>query len=252
MNHCMSDTQLKVDKTGSRVQRMFGEIAPKYDRMNRVLSMNIDRRWRKKTVRIVSPVGDTPILDVCTGTADLAFAWCKRVKGNVDVVGTDFCREMLEIGNQKKQRHKFGNRLELLEADTLHLPFDNETFQIVSVGFGLRNVQDTDAGLREMTRVCKRGGKVAVLEFSHPQWQPFKSMYGFYMRRILPGIGRTSAKYSEDAYKYLPDSVLEFPSGSALVERMESAGLTDVKMHSFTLGVVTLYVGTRKDEDADG
>ena len=94
----MSDTQLKVDKTGSRVQRMFGEIAPKYDRMNRVLSMNIDRRWRKKTVRIVSPVGDTPILDVCTGTADLAFAWCKRVKGNVDVVGTDFCREMLDSG----------------------------------------------------------------------------------------------------------------------------------------------------------
>lgn len=231
---------------------MFGEIAPKYDRMNHVLSLNIDRLWRRKTVRIVQPSGDAPILDVCTGTADLALAWCKRVQGKSNVVGTDFCREMLEIGTEKKQRHKYGQRLELLEADTLHLPFEDESFQIVSVGFGLRNVQDTDGGIREMTRVCQRGGKVAVLEFSHPQWQPFKALYGFYMSKVLPRIGRAFAKSKEDAYDYLPASVKEFPSGQALADRMEAAGLTDVKMHRFTLGVVTLYVGTRGETTEDG
>ncbi|MCA9202012.1 MAG: ubiquinone/menaquinone biosynthesis methyltransferase, partial [Planctomycetales bacterium] len=179
-----------VDKSGERVRRMFGEIAPKYDRMNHLLSMNVDKYWRWRTVRIVRPTGDAPILDVCTGTGDLAFAFSRASGGEAPVVGADFCPEMLRIAEQKKrQRRLDDDRLRFVEADTQRLPFDDDHFQIVSVAFGLRNVADTDRGLSEMTRVCRTGGKVAVLEFSMPRWQPFRGLYGWYFRNVLPRVG---------------------------------------------------------------
>ena len=236
---------MSVDKSGARVQRMFGEIAPKYDRMNHLLSMNVDRYWRWRTVRKVSPSGNAPILDVCTGTGDLALAFWKRTRGTAPVVATDFCPEMLEIGEEKKQRAGINGELTFIEADAQDLPFDSDRFQIVSVAFGLRNVSDTDQGLREMARVCRPEGRVAVLELSQPQRQPMKAIYGWYFRNVLPRIGQLLSRNSEDAYRYLPESVGQFPHGQALADRMTDAGLRTVRIFPLTLGIATLYVGQK-------
>jgi demethylmenaquinone methyltransferase / 2-methoxy-6-polyprenyl-1,4-benzoquinol methylase len=218
-----------------------------------LLSLGIDRSWRRRTVRLVPPEGDGPILDVCTGTADLALAYWRASKGSVAVFGTDFCPPMLAVGREKCQRAEAlaasgacGVRsITLLEADTLHLPFPDGMFQIVCVAFGLRNVSDTDAGLREMARVCRPGGRVAVLEFSTPTAWPLGAIYGWYFRRVLPRIGQALARNTSAAYNYLPQSVGQFPQAEALAERMGAAGLAEVAYHRFTFGVATLYVGKR-------
>ena len=186
-------TTTTIDKSSERVQRMFGEIAPSYDRMNHLLSLNVDRYWRWWTVRKLAPVAGEPILDVCTGTGDLALAFQRATGGKSEIVAADFCREMLEIGRRKQARAKIGSELTFVEADAQNLPFDDNRFAIVSVAFGLRNVADTDRGLAEMTRVCRPGGQVAVLEFSTPRWQPLRGLYLFYFRHILPRIGQLFA-----------------------------------------------------------
>jgi len=234
-----------VDKSDRRVRQMFGEIAPNYDRMNHLLSMQTDRYWRWRTTRIVPPRGGAPILDVCTGTGDLAIAYYRAAGGACPVVGSDFCPEMLELARRKQARRRIGDDLRFIEADAQQLPFPDDHFQIVSVAFGLRNVADTDRGLREMTRVCRPGGQIAVLEFSMPRWQPFRWVYGLYFRHCLPRIGQWLARNNASAYEYLPASVGEFPAGEELAQRMRNAGMAQVRYHSLTLGVATLYVGTK-------
>jgi demethylmenaquinone methyltransferase / 2-methoxy-6-polyprenyl-1,4-benzoquinol methylase len=236
---------MTVDKSGPRVRRMFGEIAGRYDFLNHLLSLNVDRYWRWRTVRTVAPKGGDRILDVCTGTGDLALAYHKASKGEAEIVGADFCHEMLALGHQKGMKARAGDRLTFIEADTQKLPFPSDRFNIVTVAFGLRNVADTDAGLAEMTRVCTPGGRVAVLEFSSPEWQPFKGIYSWYFRNVLPRIGQMLARNAESAYSYLPESVGEFPQGEALAERMRRVGLTEVSYRPLTLGVATLYVGKK-------
>ena len=224
---------------------MFGQIASNYDRMNHLLSMIIDRYWRWRTVRKVAPSGDAPILDICSGTGDLAFAYCRKADEGTQVVAADFTREMLQIGEQKKDRSAIYQNVRFVEAAAQHLPFEQDTFQIVSVSFGLRNIADTDRGLSEMARVCQPEGKVAVLEFSKPGWQPFKAFYGFYMNHILPKIGQFFAKNEEDAYNYLPESVSEFPDGQRLVDKMHENGLVDGRYYTLTGGIATLYVAEK-------
>jgi demethylmenaquinone methyltransferase/2-methoxy-6-polyprenyl-1,4-benzoquinol methylase len=236
---------MTVDKSNRRVRQMFGAIAPKYDRMNHLLSMNIDRYWRWRTVRILKPEGNDPVLDVCTGTGDLALAFAKSTGGQTPVVAADFCPEMLEIGQQKLQRSRQKKGVEFVEADAQSLPFAADTFQVVSVAFGLRNVADADQGLREMTRVCRPHGRVAVLEFSMPGRQPIKAIYRWYFRHILPRLGQWLARNDHEAYNYLPESVGHFPSGPALVDRMEAAGLAHVTLYPLTMGIATLYVGVK-------
>ena len=234
-----------IDKSAARIRRMFGQIAHRYDRMNHLLSMQIDRYWRWRTVRKVAPSGNAPILDVCTGTGDLAFAYRKKSDPEATVIGTDFCHEMLQVARRRQHRKPPASALYFAEADTLSLPFRDHTFQIVSVAFGLRNVSDTDRGLREMTRVCREGGQVTILEFSMPKLWPIRQIYGFYFRRILPRIGQWLARNKDDAYEYLPESVKEFPSGEALAERMTKAGLSQVRYFPLTFGVATMYVGKK-------
>ena len=236
---------MTVDKSDTRVRQMFGQIAPKYDRMNHLLSMNVDRYWRWRTVRLVNPEGRRPILDVCTGTGDLALAFCKRTGGVTPIVAADFSREMLEVAERKTRHAGINGQLTFVEADAQHLPFPDNHFQIVSVAFGLRNIADTDLGLREMTRVCTPGGRVAVLEFSMPTWQPLKATYGWYFRHVLPRIGQMLARNDNHAYDYLPASVGEFPAGDALAERMRAAGLSQVEYRPLTLGIATLYIGVK-------
>ncbi|RIK78136.1 MAG: bifunctional demethylmenaquinone methyltransferase/2-methoxy-6-polyprenyl-1,4-benzoquinol methylase UbiE [Planctomycetota bacterium] len=244
-----------IDKSNARVQRMFGQIASRYDLLNHVLSLNVDRYWRWRTVRRVPPVGEGPILDVCTGTGDLAIAYAKagvkaarRVGGGAKppaVVGADFCREMLDVAERKRAKSTAADLLTFVEADAQKLPFDDGRFQIVSVAFGLRNVFDTDAGLREMVRVLRPGGRLAVLEFSMPTWGPFERLYRWYFRRVLPKVGERLARNDNEAYAYLPATVAEFPSGEALAARMQAAGLASVEFYPMTLGIATLYVGVK-------
>ena len=236
---------MTINKSEERVRTMFGQIAPQYDRMNHLLSMQVDRYWRWRTVRMVQPRDNQPILDVCCGTGDLALAFYRATRGAVPIVATDFCAPMLEIGEAKKRRAGIGGQLRFIEADTQQLPFDDDSFQIVSVAFGLRNISDTDRGLTEMVRVCARGGKVAVLEFSMPGRQPLRGMYRWYFNNVLPRIGQWMARNNQDAYHYLPASVGEFPSGGKLATRMAAAGLGTVTYRPLTFGVATLYVGTK-------
>lgn len=239
----MSD--IVLDKRETRIRRMFGDIAPWYDLLNHLLSLNIDRYWRRKTVRLVPPKGDGPVLDVCTGTGDLAFAYHRAGRGKVPVVGADFCHPMLARA-VKKFRTASSAGIRFVEADAQRLPFSDNEFQISAVAFGLRNITDTDRGLAEMVRVTQRGGRIAVLEFSRPRHWFFGRAYRFYFRRILPRVGQFCSHSADSAYHYLPASVMAFPDFEALAEKMTSHGLADVTYHPFTFGIATLYVGTKK------
>lgn len=224
---------------------MFAAIAGQYDRMNHLLSLNIDRYWRWWTVRQVAPANEAPILDVCTGTGDLALAYRRATAGKVRVLAADFCPEMLAVGRRKQQAAGLVEQLEFLEADTTCLPFADDEFQIVTVAFGLRNVVDTDRGIQEMARVCQPGGRVAVLEFSLPTWQPFKAVYTWYFRHILPRIGQFLTRNTKAAYHYLPDSVGQFPCGQAMADRLAANGLAQVEFFPLSGGIATLYVGRK-------
>lgn len=228
-----------LDKKEERIRRMFGDIAPRYDLLNHLLSLNIDKYWRKRTTRLVPPAGNAPILDVCTGTGDLALAYRRKVT-DIEIIGSDFCHPMLVRAVAKAE-----GRVQFVEADAQHLPFPDNMFQITTVAFGLRNVTNYETGLAEMTRVTRPGGRVAVLEFSKPRHWLFGRMYRFYFKHLLPRVGQMFSRSKDDAYHYLPASVLEFPDYEALVAKMQSHGLRDVKYHSLTMGIATLYVGTK-------
>jgi demethylmenaquinone methyltransferase / 2-methoxy-6-polyprenyl-1,4-benzoquinol methylase len=224
---------------------MFGNIAPSYDLLNHLLSLNIDHYWRWRTTRLVPPAGETPILDLCTGTGDLALAYDRAAHGRAPVVGADFCHEMLLLAEEKTARRHANGRITYLEADAQRLPFADGQFQITTVAFGLRNVTDTDRGLAEMVRVTRPGGRVAILEFSRPRGWLLGRLYQLYFRWLLPLIGQTISRSRDNAYRYLPASVMEFPDGSALAERLRRHGLRDVRWYPLTGGAATLYVGTR-------
>lgn len=245
MTQVASEKSSLVDKSGPRVRRMFGEIAARYDRMNHLLSLQVDRYWRWTTVRRLRPVPGEPILDVCTGTGDLAIAFHRATKGRSPIVAADFCPQMLDVGRSKQARLGIGPELTFLEADLEQLPLRDDQFSIVAVAFGLRNVSDPDRGLAEMVRVCRPGGQVAVLEFSTPRWQPLRAVYLFYFHHVLPRIGQLLARNGSAAYEYLPATVAQFPDGEALAERMRAAGLADVRYWPLTCGIATLYIGRK-------
>lgn len=243
---------MAVDKSDVRVRRMFGEIAGRYDFLNHLLSAGVDKYWRWQAVRKSQPDGEGPVLDLCTGTGDLAIAYRRATNENTRIVACDFCHEMLVVGAAKGRRRKLGEAIAFIEADAQQLPLPSDHFQIVSVAFGLRNVSDTDRGLAEMARVCAVGGRVVILEFSMPSWQPMRAVYGAYFRHVLPRIGQFVARNRTNAYGYLPESVGEFPSGEILAERMRRVGLTDIQVHPLTFGIATLYIGTKKGSEVRG
>jgi len=224
---------------------MFGAIAPTYDLLNHLLSLNIDHYWRCRTTRLVPPQGHDPILDLCTGTGDLALAYDRAAEGQVPIVGADFCHEMLLLARRKTSKKNASDRVRYLEADAQRLPFPDHHFQITTVAFGLRNITDTDRGLAEMVRVTRRGGRIAILEFSQPRSWLFGRLYRFYFRQVLPRIGQAISRSKDNAYRYLPASVLDFPDGATLAERLRQHGLSDVRWYALTFGIATLYVGTK-------
>ena len=236
--------ELPLDKKSASIRSMFADIAPRYDLLNHLLSLNVDRYWRWRTTRLVPPDLSGPHLDVCTGTGDLALAYHRAGKGKLPVVAADFCAPMLVRGNAKA-----AGTIPFLVADTMRLPFPDASFQAVTVAFGLRNVADTLAGLREMARVCRPGGTVAVLEFSTPRLWPLRPFYLWYFRTILPLIGRWVSRSSDFAYSYLPASVAAFPEREALAAIFAEAGLAGTTWRSLTFGIATLYWGRKPAEN---
>jgi len=232
-----------VDKSGGRVRGMFAEIAPRYDLVNRLLSGGIDVRWRRTTVRRAPPPVRGAILDVCTGTGDLALAYAAIAGPGVRIVASDFCRPMLDRGVEKALAA--GLPVEWIEADALALPFPAASFDLVTVAFGLRNIADTAGGLAEMARVCKPGGTLAILEFSLPTNPLLRRFYLWYFRRVLPAIGNAVARNASDAYTYLNRSVEEFPGGEALAAMIRAAGFDRVEAVPLSFGIATLSLCRR-------
>jgi len=241
-----------LDKRETRIRTMFGDIAHRYDLLNHLLSLNIDRYWRWRTTRLAPPrIGDVaPILDVCTGTGDLALAYDRAARQRVPIVGADFCLPMLLPARAKTRRRRAAERIRYVEADTQRLPFPADTFQLTTVAFGLRNVTDTDRGLAEMVRVTQPGGRVAILEFSRPRHWLFGRLYRAYFRWVLPCVGQMLSRSRDNAYNYLPASVMQFPDGEALAAKMRGHGLTEVQWYPLTFGIATLYVGTKLSKGA--
>ncbi len=254
-----------LDKSPLRVQRMFAGVAPRYDLLNRLLSLGIDRSWRRRTAAILleNLKMEGPVLDVCCGTGDLAFAFRqyeerryekrRRKKEpetrNRPVIGVDFVPEMLALAEKKRRRFPpgFRDNPEFREANALELPFEENRFAIVAVAFGLRNTQDPDRVLREMVRVGKPGGTVAVLEFSMPDHFLIEPLYRFYFRRILPAVGRVISSDRTSAYRYLPESVLQFEKKDTIPQRMRHAGLRHLGAVRMTFGIVSLHFGQCPD-----
>ena len=220
---------------------MFAEIAPRYDVLNHVLSLNIDRRWRRLVIKQVADrlkQSGALALDLCCGTAELSL----ELGALAPTFGVDFCHPMLELGIKKVRRTALP--IELIEGDALSVPFADSLFDIVTVAFGLRNVDGTTAGLREIHRLLKPGGRGVVLEFSRPQLPIFRSLFHFYFTRLLPRIGN-AVSGSSFAYQYLPDSVQAFPDQKELAALMRSVGFSDVRYYNLFGGVASLHVGDK-------
>jgi demethylmenaquinone methyltransferase/2-methoxy-6-polyprenyl-1,4-benzoquinol methylase len=221
---------------------MFAGIARRYDLLNHLLSANIDRRWRRLVAAKLRPalVAGTHTLDVACGTGDLALTLSEA--GEARVTGLDFCRPMLEVASRKARERQ--RRIPFVEADALRLPFAAETFDVVTIAFGLRNLASIEGGLGELFRVLRPGGKVAILEFSRPVVPGFRALFQFYFSRVLPRIGGLVSG-SRGAYEYLPDSVSRFPDQKRLAELMREAGFAEVTYQNLTGGIAALHLGTR-------
>jgi len=225
-----------------QVRSMFNKIAWRYDLLNHLLSLNIDKIWRRKLVKLLSQKNPESILDVATGTGDLAIT-ASRIKPK-EIIGIDIADEMLVIGRKKIAEKGLDKMITLQTADSENIPYPSERFDAAMVAFGVRNFENLDLGLSEMYRVLKKNGTIYVLEFSIPTNKMFRPFYFFYFKNILPLIGKMVSKDTA-AYTYLPDSVSSFPSGKSFTERLEKAGFTNCTILSLTFGIATIYTGEK-------
>lgn len=239
--------EIKPDQTSTaskkeQVEEMFDSIAHRYDFLNRFLSMGIDRGWRKKAIQSLKPIHPKLILDVATGTGDLAIA---ALKLNPDkVIGVDISEQMMEFGREKLSKLKLNDKIELRKGDSEHLRFEDNIFDAITVAFGVRNFENLQKGIDEMYRVLKPGGRIAVLEFSKPKSFPFKQTYNFYFSNVLPLWGRMLSN-SKNAYTYLPESVKHFPEGKDFTIYLERAGFTQTNIQPLTFGICSLYTAVK-------
>lgn len=232
------------DNKKSQVASMFNNIAKRYDFLNRFLSLGIDQYWRKKTLDfIINNDRVTKVLDIATGTADLAIKYCHKTS-NTSVVGADISSEMLAIAAEKIKSQKLESRIQLIQADSEHLVFDADSFDAVMVAFGVRNYGDLELGLREMKRVLKPGGTMLILEFSKPRVFPIKQIFQFYFRFILPVIGKIISK-DQRAYTYLFESVQHFPDFERFEQKLKEIGMKNTSFHPLTFGICNIYLGIK-------
>jgi demethylmenaquinone methyltransferase/2-methoxy-6-polyprenyl-1,4-benzoquinol methylase len=236
---------VSVSKDPARIARMFDAIARRYDTLNHLLSAGFDRRWRRQAVRALGFTGRERVLDMCTGTGDLAIeAVTARGGQAAEVVGADFSSEMLQLAAGKVRRAGLATRIRLLRGDATAVPFADGTFDAAMVAFGIRNVLEPDAACREFHRVLRAGGRLAILEFGAPRLPGLRTLYLSYFRYVLPAIGRLVSKH-QDAYEYLPASVMAFPTGEAFASRLRDAGFASATFRRLMGGIVYLYVAAR-------
>ncbi|MGE0089401.1 MAG: bifunctional demethylmenaquinone methyltransferase/2-methoxy-6-polyprenyl-1,4-benzoquinol methylase UbiE [Bacteroidales bacterium] len=226
-----------------QVAAMFNNIARRYDFLNHFLSLGIDKIWRKKAINCLKDINVGQILDVATGTADLAIE-SLRLKPK-RIIGIDISEQMLEIGKQKIQKKNLDHIISLQKGDSENIHFDNNTFDAITVAFGVRNFENLSNGLTEMFRVLKPNGRAVILEFSKPHKFPVKQFYAFYFKAVLPIIGRIISK-DNSAYTYLPDSVMQFPEKEDFIDQLKSAGFTNCSYKSLSFGIATIYVGNKE------
>jgi demethylmenaquinone methyltransferase / 2-methoxy-6-polyprenyl-1,4-benzoquinol methylase len=225
----------------AQVSKMFDNIARHYDFLNHFLSMGIDKKWRKKMINELVEVQPNFILDVATGTADVAINTVKQLKNmQLRIIGVDISNEMLNVGRKKLVTEGVSEMIELQEGDSENLAFKDNTFDAITVAYGVRNFENLERGLLEMHRVLKPTGKLIVLEFSKPTGFPFKQLFNFYFKNILPTIGKLTSKDNR-AYAYLYESVQEFPDGANFLTVLEKTGFKSTKCQSLTLGISSIY-----------
>ena len=226
-----------------QVSQMFDNIAGKYDFLNHFLSLNMDKMWRRKMISELDSVQPKTILDVATGTADVAINTIKQLKINdLHIEGVDISAEMLNVGRKKIQNEGMSEKIVLTLGDSEQLPYQDNKFDALTVAFGVRNFENLERGLQEMHRVLRKGGKVVVLEFSKPTGFPFKQLYNFYFKNILPLIGKLTSQDNR-AYTYLYESVQAFPDGENFITVLNKIGFKDTQCKPLTLGICSIYIG---------
>jgi demethylmenaquinone methyltransferase/2-methoxy-6-polyprenyl-1,4-benzoquinol methylase len=232
------------DKTPSRIAGMFDAIAPRYDLLNHLLSAGLDRRWRATAIAALALPAPARVLDLCTGTGDLAVA---AVRGAADasVVGIDFAGEMLRLGQEKLRRESLVRRIRLVRGDATRIPLAPASCDAATIGFGIRNVADPEAALREIGRVLRPGGRLAILEFGQPRIPGIRTLYSWYFRYLLPLVGRAVSRH-QSAYSYLPASVGNFPPPAEFARAIERCGFRSVQAVPLTFGIVYLYIADRR------
>lgn len=233
----------RLTNKGERIREMFDSIAPRYDLLNRLLSLGIDKRWRRFAVKQIKFTSGGRILDVATGTADVALQIAASTPDDITIVGVDFSPQMVELGKTKVKQSAFPHRISLQVAPCESIPYEDNSFDSATIAFGIRNVVDRLCGLTEIHRVLKSDGRIVILEFSNPESKIFKALYNFYFLKILPVIGGLFSDFG--AYKYLPDSVLEFPSQEDFKAIMSKAGFRNVHHKDLTFGIATVYTGDK-------
>ena len=224
------------------VAEMFNNISAKYDFLNHFLSLGIDKLWRKKAVKLMKQVNPTRVLDMATGTGD--FALESLVLKPTEIVGLDISEGMLDMGRQKMKKKGVDHIISMRLGDSEAIPYDDNYFDALTVGFGVRNFQNLEKGLSDMLRVIKPGGMAVILEFSKPKKFPIKQLFGFYSNHILPFIGKTVSKDAR-AYTYLPESVAAFPEGKDFENILLKLGYKDVKLTPVSGGIATIYTGRK-------
>ena len=229
------------DKTPDRIAGMFDAIAPRYDLLNHVLSAGIDRTWRARAIRSLQLTGRETLLDVCTGTADVAL----HARDAARVIGVDFAAAMLSFGLRKVRAAAEAERITLLRGDATRLPLRDGTVDVATVAFGIRNVERPELACAEMARVMRRGGRLAILEFGVPRVPGISTLYLWYFKYVLPTLGRLVSGHTA-AYSYLPASVGTFPPPPAFMAMLEQAGFTHVRADPLTFGIVYLYTAVRR------
>ena len=233
-----------VSKSPQRIAEMFDAIAERYDLLNHVLSAGIDRRWRARAIRSLQLTGCERVLDLCTGTGDLAIAAVRAEPSAARVVGVDFSGAMLRVGDGKLRKARLGERIALIQGDATRIPIGDASMDAITIGFGIRNVERMDVACAELYRVLKPGGRLAILEFAVPDAPLFGALYGWYTNRVLPRIGRALSR-DDSAYAYLPASISAFASPDEFVKILRQAGFGTIFPIRLMLGSVILYTAQK-------
>ncbi|MCH5245235.1 MAG: bifunctional demethylmenaquinone methyltransferase/2-methoxy-6-polyprenyl-1,4-benzoquinol methylase UbiE [Muribaculaceae bacterium] len=245
---CENIKPYKGDNSAKKVQveKMFDNIAPAYDLMNRAMTLGIDKLWRRKAVKMIHSHGATKILDVATGTGDLAMLLAQRLDP-ISVIGIDLSARMIEIGRRKVAAAGLGDVVKLTVGDCLDLAYPDETFDCVTVAYGVRNFEDLARGYSEMFRVLQPGGMMCVIELSTPTMPVIRPLYNIYSTKIIPAVGRVVSR-DTDAYTYLPRSIAAVPQGEKMLEMLTGAGFVNARFKTLTLGVCTIYTAFKPQQ----